>query len=241
LVLAEPGSEVMAGQALVQMEKPELEQELRDAKARLSEMQSRLLYALNNATADLKPLRGRIEALEERLAKLQRDQAALTVQARHKGIWVAPGIDEFLGRHIQRGSLLGLVVDPSAYEFTATVLQEDADTVFVRPPKGAEIRLYGQAGDKVEARAWRVIPGGTQALPSPALGWVGGGEVAVTPKEPTRAVEPFFEVRADLPTDSSVAYLHGRSGKIRFDLEPEPLLPRWMRRLWQLLQKRYQL
>jgi hypothetical protein len=40
---------------------------------------------------------------------------------------------------------------------------------------------------------------------------------------------------------ADLALLDGRSGKIRFDLEPEPLLPRWMRRLWQLLQKRYQL
>jgi hypothetical protein len=38
-----------------------------------------------------------------------------------------------------------------------------------------------------------------------------------------------------------IALLHGRSGKIRFDLDPEPLLPRWLRRLYQLLQKRYQI
>jgi putative peptide zinc metalloprotease protein len=240
-VLAEPGSEVQAGQPLVQLENAELDQELRDARARLGEMQSRLLFALNNATADIKPLRSRIEALTRRLEKLEADRASLTVQARHTGIWVAPGIHEFVGRRIERGSPLGLVVDASGFEFTATVLQEDADTVFVRPPRGAEIRLYGQAGDKVEALAWRVIPGGTRALPSPALGWVGGGEVAVSAEEPTRAVEAFFEVRADLPPSTDVAFFHGRSGKIRFDLEPEPLLPRWMRRLWQLLQKRYQL
>jgi hypothetical protein len=39
----------------------------------------------------------------------------------------------------------------------------------------------------------------------------------------------------------STALLHGRAGKIRFNLEPEPLLPRWLRRLQQLLQKRYRL
>ena len=44
-----------------------------------------------------------------------------------------------------------------------------------------------------------------------------------------------------LPSTDEVVLLHGRSGRIRFDLEPEPLLPRWLRRLWQLLQKRYQL
>ena len=37
------------------------------------------------------------------------------------------------------------------------------------------------------------------------------------------------------------ALLDGRSGEIRFKLAPEPLLPRWIRSLWQLFQKRYQI
>jgi putative peptide zinc metalloprotease protein len=86
---------------------------------------------------------------------------------------------------------------------------------------------------------WRVIPGGKQSLPSPALGWGAGGEVAVSQREPNQAAEPFFEVHAELPASQKVAFLHGRSGKIRFDLEPQPLLQRAWRRLWQLLQKRY--
>jgi hypothetical protein len=54
------------------------------------------------------------------------------------------------------------------------------------------------------------------------------------------AAEPFFEVRA-LVITSEAALVHGQAGKARFDLQPEPLLPRWIRRLHQLLQKRYQL
>ncbi|MDA1274861.1 MAG: hypothetical protein O2960_12560, partial [Verrucomicrobia bacterium] len=53
--------------------------------------------------------------------------------------------------------------------------------------------------------------------------------------------EPFFEVRAEVDAGDNAAVLHGRSGKIRFDLDPEPLLPRWIRRVRQLLQRRYQL
>jgi putative peptide zinc metalloprotease protein len=68
-----------------------------------------------------------------------------------------------------------------------------------------------------------------------------GGEVPVDVEDPQKAVEPFFEVHADVAADADAAILHGRSGKIRFDLEAEPLLPRWIRRLQQLLQKRYQL
>ena len=68
-----------------------------------------------------------------------------------------------------------------------------------------------------------------------------GGEVPVSPNEPAKAKEPFFEIHAVLVPGTMVALLHGRSGTIRFDLEPQPLLPRWLRRLGQLLQKRYQL
>ena len=65
--------------------------------------------------------------------------------------------------------------------------------------------------------------------------------MAVAADKPNRAAEPFFEVRAPLDQNEAVALVHGRSGKIRFPLDPEPLLQRWMRRLWQLLQRRYQL
>ena len=54
------------------------------------------------------------------------------------------------------------------------------------------------------------------------------------------AREPFFEVRATLASDGSGTLRHGRSGVIRFDLPAEPLLPRWIRSLRQLLQRRYQ-
>ena len=57
----------------------------------------------------------------------------------------------------------------------------------------------------------------------------------------TQAAEPFFEVRTPITSAGDAAVLHGRGGKIRFDLASEPLLPRGIRRLRQLLQKRYQL
>jgi putative peptide zinc metalloprotease protein len=54
-------------------------------------------------------------------------------------------------------------------------------------------------------------------------------------------VEPFFELRAQIVPQPEVALLHGRAGRIRFELPAEPLLPRAIRRLRQLLQRRYQL
>jgi len=240
-LLAEPGSSVQAGQPLVQLDNPELELKLADVRARLQETRARLLDAMSSSTADIKSLQKRMDALNERLNKLLKDHGKLRVCARHQGIWVAPGVRDSVGQQLPAGSPLGIVVDSSAFEFAATVLQVDADTVFVQAPRGAEIRLFSAVGTAIPVRQLRIVPGGSRALPSVALGWGAGGDLAVFPDKPDQATEPFFELRADIVPTAGVSLVHGMSGKMRFDLKPEPLLPRWLRRLRQLLQKRYQL
>jgi len=240
-VVAQPGSPVSAGQPLLRLTNRELELDLVAAQGLCREAEARYREALIRTNADLKPLSSRLESVSKRLAKLKADQESLVVRAKHDGIWVAPRIHDSVGRRVERGSPLGLLVDPRGFEFVATIAQTDADAAFARPPRGGQVRLRGQSDTSLEIGRWSVVPGGKQMLPSPALGWAAGGEVPVSPNEPEKAREPFFEIRADLHPAAGVPLLHGRSGTIRFDLEPEPLLPRWLRRLQQLLQKRYQL
>lgn len=240
-LMAQPGSHVTAGQPLLQLSNPELELDIASTRARLAEIEARLRHAMNEAIANLKPLHSLAETATNRLAKLLKDHEDLTVRARHDGVWVAPGIEDYVGRWLMRGSHLGLLIDPREFDFVATVKQVDADALFARQIPGAEVRLFGQAGHVVPVANWKVVPGGQRTLPSPALGWHAGGEMPVAMEDPhgRTAQEPFFEVQAAVPSVGAAALLHGRGGKIRFDLEWEPLLPRWIRRLHQLLQKRY--
>ena len=240
-ILAQPGGRVSAGQPLLLLSNRELELDLAGAQGLYRETEARYREALIRTNADLKPLSSRLASVSNRLDKLKADQESLVVRSRHDGIWVAPRIGDSVGLRVERGSPFGLVVDPSGFEFVATVAQADADAAFARPPRGGQVRLRGQSDTSLQIGRWNVVPGGKQTLPSPALGWAAGGEVPVSPNEPAQASEPFFEIRADLHPAAGVALVHGRSGTIRFDLEPEPLLPRWLRRLHQLLQKRYQL
>jgi putative peptide zinc metalloprotease protein len=243
-LIAQPGSFVKQGQPLVKLKNPELELEIADTRAHLDEVNARLLQAMDGESADIAPMTSLRDSVADELKKLAADSENLTVRARHDGVWVAPEIEDYFGRWLSRGSNLGLLVNPQSFEFAATVMEEDVNGLFAKKISGANVRLYGDAGKNLPVAQWRVIPGGQQILPSAALGWSAGGEVPVSTEDNSqgdKSAEPFFEVLGKLDSSGGVALLDGRSGKISFKLAAEPLLPRWTRSLWQLLQKRYQI
>jgi len=108
---------------------------------------------------------------------------------------------------------------------------------------GAEVRIHGEGGKNLEVSEYQIIPFRQEKLPSAALGWRGCGEVAVSVKDQTgrQAAEPFFQIYAEIRSDQGAVLLHGRSGKLRFTLDPKPLFSQWAHLFKQLLQKRYQL
>jgi putative peptide zinc metalloprotease protein len=115
------------------------------------------------------------------------------------------------------------------------------DRIFKREFPYAEVRLPGDAEMTLKVENFRVVPGEQKNLPTSALGWEGGGDIAINTRESSGrvAAEPFFSVIGQFDERPDFTLLHGRTGKVRFKLESEPLLPRWIRRLGQLLQKRF--
>ncbi|HAM70282.1 MAG TPA: hypothetical protein DCM86_01390 [Verrucomicrobiales bacterium] len=237
------GTHVEAGAPLVELENQELLLRRAQAESQLEETRARLLQAQQNEMANLKPLRQRLETVERLLHEIAVDQSNLVVRAAHPGIWVAPGVEDYINRWIRRGTELGLVVDPTRFEFTAAVSQGDGDALFGRPIRAAEVRVTGQSSRLLAVESWKPVPGEQTQLPSPALGWVGGGTLAVSSDDPhgRKTTEPFFQVDALLKENTPGLLFHGRTGVLRLTLEPEPLLNRGVRRLLQLVQKRYTL
>ena len=89
--------------------------------------------------------------------------------------------------------------------------------------------------------------GGKEA---PGGNWGAKGPVAVKVDDPhsIHTAEPFFLVIARVdpavagsPGRADRVLWQGRTGVIRFDLPPTPLLVRWAREFRQLLQRRYQI
>ncbi len=234
---------VTRGTPLVRLTNHELPHQIATMRARRAETEARLLQALDEEPADLEPLRNRLRVIEENLAKLLADESNLVVTAPSDGLWLCPNVEELRGRWLARGTTMGNVLSPDDFTFAAVVTQAEASRLFGEEIEGAEIRLRGKAHLPLTIRATTVIPAEQTVLPSAALGWLGGGDVAVDLDDRTgrRTVEPFFEVRTQVDPVPGLALLHGRSGRIRFELAPRPLLLQWYRRVRQLLQKRYRI
>ncbi len=241
-VITGSGSRVQNGTPLIKLYDREIELGILMARAQWNEILAMEQRASSEQVADLEPIRKRKATIAAKMQDLETRKQALVVRARQNGIWVAPNVIDMVGVWLSRGSVIGEIVDPKRFRFSAVVPQDEASNLFVDQIQKAEVRLYGHEGVNIDVDDYQIIPYEHQKLPSPALGWLGGGEVkvALTDESGVKAAEPFFQIYAYVLPAPEAIFLHGRSGKLRFTLEPAPLLYQWGRKFRQLLQKRYQ-
>ena len=242
--LVTPGQRVVAGQPLVRLENKELLFSLMSAESRVVEMRVKERQALGKTIADLKPVLKELRVAEESLVELRRNESELIVRARANGIWIPANKESISGLWVERGRYMGDIVGGDRFQFAAVVAQEEVSELFDSSVKSVEVRLWGEAHQRITTEEVRIIPYQHEKLPSPALGQMGGGNVSVQSTQQQggdNAAEPFFLVNALLEKNSGAHLLHGRSGTIRFTLEPKPLMEQWSRYIYQLFQKRYRL
>jgi putative peptide zinc metalloprotease protein len=84
------------------------------------------------------------------------------------------------------------------------------------------------------------VPGATGKLPSTILGFGGGGEIAVDPSDDSgvQAFETTFQFELEVTTGESNEFI-GNRAYVRFEHEPEPLGWQIVRKIRQLLLKRF--
>jgi len=235
-------TEVDQDTPLVQLENPDIAIELERLQARLREALFRRKQALEEDSVSLEAVDSLIESVLEELEQLRRQRESLFVMAPQAGLWVSPELEQSRGRWVERGEPLGLVLDSTGYRFSAVISQNDAARLFTGEVLSAEIRMKGRAGVTLSLEDMMMIPMERSELPSPALGFGAGGEIETerTPSGGVEAAETFFEVRGEVMAAGGRAGLrHGRSGRLRMELPPEPLMHQWVRRFRQLFQKYY--
>jgi putative peptide zinc metalloprotease protein len=237
------GAFVKRGDTLMVLDNTELRDSRAETEAALREARMQYDKALERSQADLDPVEKRIAAYSQRLERLDKELADLAVRAEIDGIWTAPDADDFLGRWMPRGTRLGQLIDPSRFYFVSVIPQKEISELFSQKARSVRVRLAGQAQTSLPVAEYTTIPMEQHELPSSALGFMGGGDIAVVAGDSAgvRTTEPFYEVRAVIGNAPSSLLLHGRSGKIKFALGYRSLLWQAWRAMRQLVQKHYQI
>ena len=147
-VLVRSGEQVRTGTPLIALSDQEVETEIDITLAQREETRAMRLRALRRQAADIEPIERRMASVEAKLANLHMRRSALVVRARQGGIWVSPNLQDMVGAWVQRGSVLGEIVNPDAFHFTTVVSQEKAAELFTGKIGKLEARIYGQGGKK---------------------------------------------------------------------------------------------
>lgn len=237
------GSTVTKGTPLIKMQNRTVEKELKVLAAQWEETLNQESKSRFYNIADMPPIMERKKALENKKQQLEKKSQSLIIKASQNGRWVSPNINEIRDTWIERGTSIGFIMDEADLQFTAVISQEDASRLFMSEASSIEVKLNGQGTKTLQVKNFEVIPHEQNVLPSPALGWHGGGEIAVSqqPNHQNESKDPFFRIKANLRLEDGDFALHGQSGLIRIQIGSTPLLWQWERQLRQLLQNRFQL
>ena len=239
----ENGKLVKKGEILASIVNEELSFEIETIHSSLKETEAYILNARTNAKADLKPIFTHKKLLEDKLIFLEKQKAKLEIVAESEGYFIYDEIEYKTDTWLKLGAKIGTIIPLGDVHFEAVVPQESSYSLFQQKNLTATIKLYGQSKKIVEVKSLQIIPFEKQELPSAALGWLGGGNIATSSQDSTgrKTRESFFEVRAEILKNHQDFFLHGRSGILKIELEPLTFLQRSQMFLTQLLQKHYKI
>ncbi|PMR72717.1 HlyD family efflux transporter periplasmic adaptor subunit [Billgrantia endophytica] len=175
----EDGSEVAAGEPLLRLEAPELATEVQLLEAEVREIEQQLLASVRNAQA-ASLLRETLALTGQRLDDARQRAAATVLNSPRDGLLLMPEGTPLLGRFVERGTALAVVVRPEDLRVRTLVPTHRADRVR-DDAQSVALRLPG-ADDSVSSRLAWMAPSSSYEIPSDVLSVEGGGSIALDPQ-----------------------------------------------------------
>lgn len=243
--LVENGTQLVAGQVIVQLENHETLLQKTATQAKKRELVERLQQARAINRHEILVLNEQLSSIEQYLISLDKDILELTVKTPNTGTWTSANTQLSPGQFVVRGQELGTVTNNISWEFIGVIPQVET-FVFASPITRATLKIHGQEGETLTTTNIEIIPHDNGVLPSSALGIPGGGSIAVDPSDPAglTATEPFFQIKSKITKTEEVTdvrLVHGGLATLRVELAPLPLASLIGRELSQYLQKYFRI
>ena len=223
----------------------ELEIERRRLLAERGLYEAYYRQARSEEPAQAQIVQAQIQAVNEQLERVNEQINALQIRAGFAGVWVSENADRLSGSYVRQGEPIGVLADTHQLRIRVTTDQYVGPYVMSDSGEGSlvEMRVRGRPEVLVKGKVVKVLKAARRELPSAALGYAGGGSIAIDSEDNqgTLAEEPFFEVQIEpVIEDGSAAPLYaGQRVVARFDLPDTPLLKQWWLAIRQVIQQRF--
>jgi len=238
-LLVQPNQWVQQGDPIIVSDDPLLKAEKRVLEARLQELEARYLSLRYTERTKALIQKEEIVAVKKELDRIQEMESQLTIRSQTKGKLIIPRSEDMKDRFLHKGELVGYVVDFPLNTVRVVVPQDNIGLVKEQTVK-IQIRLAENIGKVSEALMLREVPAATEKLPSVALGFAGGGEVPVDPRDEggTKAFDSVFQLDLILSDQNNIQYI-GERVFVRFDHGKVTLAEQWYYFLRQLFLRRF--
>lgn len=227
------GEQVMPDQILLVLENPALIAERDNLNNRLAGMHADLYDLIFQNPVRAAGIGEQIEKTRAELQRVEERIGGLQVRSQAKGALVMPHQNDLPGTFVQKGSVLGYVLDKDIIKVRAA-MPEPAAALVRENLKSVQVRSADRLDRAITANMSMDTPAVTRTLPSPALGDRGGGRYVTDPADEygLTAVDPLVLIDLDLP--STVLERVGARAYVRFDHGAEPIAVQAYRHLRQL-------
>jgi len=237
-VLVPPGSEIKVGTPVVQMYSLGLKTSILKLEARKRELEIRSSEEYINDPIKFDILKEELIQVEAELTLLKERESGLLVRSKVNGTFILPEEWKFKGSYLEKGKLIGYVVNPEHLIVRTVVDQSDIGQVRTKV-KQVEVRLAEKLGKTLKVEIERSTPAGITTLPSRALGAAGGGQIAIRMSDESglTAKEKVFQIDLKLPENIAIAGV-GERAYVQFDHGYSTLASQWFQSGRQLLLSR---
>lgn len=235
------GERVKKGDLLLSFKNSELSIEIKSVEAKIKESELLILKSRNESIADVKAINNQLEVLHEQLEFLKLKEENLHVYATKDGIWVSNSLVNYINTYLKLGDKLGEILPHNNFDFVGVVSQEDASDLFGTILE-SDVKLYSRSCETLRIKNVSIIPYETYELPSPSLGFMGGGEILTDTQDKNgiKTQEAYFKVIATFE-DQNRSFLYNERGILRIKVPDKTLFDSGVEAVKKLLQKRYKI
>ncbi|WP_214660509.1 hypothetical protein [sulfur-oxidizing endosymbiont of Gigantopelta aegis] len=233
------GTQVKTQQALIRLRNGEIEADRQDYLGKIKVLETRLQRAQSRDRSEGPIILQELEHARSVLAEIEFRTAHLIVKSPRAGQWLALKPELLQGKYIQRGELLGYVLQPNDLTIKA-VADQAAINAIRQNVINIEVRPASDIDKIIPATLNRQIPEASKVIPHLALTSTGGGIFEIDPafNEPGSSSASAQEVRTfenlfqlEFLTQEATSLRLGERVYIRLQHKDEPLFWRWWRDL----------